>query len=135
MPGASSYCFLESQQCSDPYERWSFEKSFPSRFLASEGPCFVPFAFRSNRYVYFALSRLPVTGTLKFKVARQLKRPKAVLATLTGWYASTTRMFKQNRKLRKQIADRISRDESCLVRFFCKHRIRSSGRQPFSGQA
>jgi len=47
---------------------------------------------------------------LKLKVARQLKGPKAVLATLTGWYAIPTRMFKQNGKLRKQIADKISRD-------------------------
>jgi len=60
--------------------------------------------------IYFALSRLPLTGRLKFKVARQLKCPKAVLATLTGWYATTTRMFKQNGRLRKQIADKISRD-------------------------
>jgi len=25
---ASSYCFLASQQCGDPYERWSFENHF-----------------------------------------------------------------------------------------------------------
>ena len=30
--------------------------------------------------------------------------PKAVLAMLTGWYATPTEMFEQNGKLRKQIA-------------------------------
>src|SRR5882672_6701851 len=39
----------------------------------------MPRSFRSNRYVYFALSRLPLTGTLKSKVARQLKRPQGCL--------------------------------------------------------